>query len=60
MDFDLDDEGTSFGDEDGISGRSRRGKQSKARWSTAHYLGLAVFVFALVCIVYAVVAELAF
>ncbi len=59
MDFpDLDDLTSSGG---GGGGR-RRGKREKppkvkVRWSPVHYLGLAVALFALVCILYAVLSE---
>jgi hypothetical protein len=57
---DLDDVVSSGGDA-GSTGR-RGGKREKppkvkVRWSPVHYLGLAVALFALVCILYAVLSE---
>jgi hypothetical protein len=64
VDFDLDDLSSTGGGEEEPIGRGR-GKRKKppqvnVRWSLTHYLALAVGLFALVCIVWAVLSELAF
>jgi hypothetical protein len=61
VDFpDLDDALNSGAGDGGSGGRRGKGKKPpkvKVRWSPVHYLGLAVALFALVCILYAVLSE---